>query len=241
MNFAHRSYQQELLDGNDIPFEDIKLNMKELDFINAKLGGHNITLQGLKTMLKNPGNRNDAISIMEIGCGGGDNLRVIKNYCERRNIKVQLSGVDINPHCIEFARSRKENAKIEFHTSDYKLMQLDKKPDIIFNSLFCHHFNDEEVKQIFSWMKQNSSIGFFVNDLHRHPLAYYSIKSLTKFFSKSYLVKNDAPLSVLRGFKRDELEMFYAQCLPAGRAGSIFNAQLHWKWAFRWLLIAFND
>ena len=234
MNFSHRSYQQELLDRNDIPFEDIKQNMKELDFINAKLGGHNITLQGLRTLLKNMDSRNGAISILEIGCGGGDNLRVIKNYCESRNIKVQLSGVDINAHCIEFARSRKENANIEFYISDYKLVQLDKKPDIIFNSLFCHHFNDEEVKQIFSWMKDNSGIGFFVNDLHRHPLAYHSIKSLTRFFSKSYLVKNDAPLSVLRGFKKNELEAINLQ-------SSIFNFQLKWKWAFRWLLIAFND
>src|SRR5262252_7496079 len=99
MNFSQRSYQQELLDRNDIPFEDIKQNMRELDFINAKLGGHDITLQGLRTMLKNLDLRNIPVSILEIGCGGGDNLRVIKDYCQRRKIKVQLSGVDINPHC----------------------------------------------------------------------------------------------------------------------------------------------
>ena len=206
MNFSVRSYQQELLDRNDI------------------------TLHGLRTRIRNLDTRNSAVSILEIGCGGGDNLRVIKNYCQRRNITVHLSGVDINPHCIEFARSRKENANIEFYTSDYQLLHLDKKPDVIFNSLFCHHFNDVEVKHILSWMKENSRIGFFVNDLHRHPVAYYSIKSLTRFFSKSYLGKNDAPLSVLRGFKKVELETFNVQC-------SIFDAQLHWKWAFRWLLI----
>src|SRR5215470_17339939 len=98
MNFSHRSYQQELLDRDDIPFEDIKQNMKELDFINAKLGGHNITLQGLRRMLKDLDGRSGAISILEIGCGGGDNLRVIRNYCQRRNLDVKLSGVDINPH-----------------------------------------------------------------------------------------------------------------------------------------------
>src|SRR5215470_11753217 len=135
MDFSRRSYKQELLDRNDIPFEDIKQNMKELDFINAKLGGHNITLNGLRTMLKNQDTRYRAVSILEIGCGGGDNLRVINNYCQKRNIRVQLAGVDINPHCIEFAKSRKENAGIEFYTSDYKLMHLNNKPDIIFNSL----------------------------------------------------------------------------------------------------------
>jgi len=154
---------------------------------------------------------------------------------------VKLSGGDINPHCIEFARSRKENEGIKFISSDYRLIEPIPKPDIIFNSLFCHHFTDNEMMEILAWMKQHSTAGFFINDLHRHPLAYYSIKWLTGLFSKSYLVKNDAPLSVLRGFKRGELETFCAQCLPAGQAGSILNAQVKWCWAFRWLLISFNE
>lgn len=232
MDFSKRSYQKELLDRDDIPFEDIKRNMQELDFINKKLGGHKITLKGFKVLIQKI--HRSRISILEIGCGGGDNLRVIKKYCEENNIPVQLTGVDINPHCIDFARSRKENEGIEFISSDYKLYRPANKPDIIFNSLFCHHFTDEEVVEIFTWMKQNSTAGFFINDLQRHPLAYHSIKWLTKVFSKSYLVKNDAPLSVMRGFKRQELEMFNAQC-------SIFNFQLKWKWAFRWLLIVNNE
>jgi 2-polyprenyl-3-methyl-5-hydroxy-6-metoxy-1,4-benzoquinol methylase len=141
-----------------------------------------------------------------------------------------LTGVDINPHCIEFARSRKENNGIGFIASDYKLVKLEEKSDIVFSSLFCHHFNDEELKEIFSWMKENSAIGFFVNDLHRNPLAYYSIKWLTKIFSKSYLVKNDAPLSVMRGFKKAELKNLFEQV-------SLNHAVLKWKWAFRWLMV----
>jgi SAM-dependent methyltransferase len=241
MNFSLRSYEKELLDRDDIPFADIRQNMRELDFINAKLGGHEITLEGIRSMMKRTRsgskNKNERLSILEIGCGGGDNLRVIKNYCKKKNIAVQLSGVDINPHCIEFARSRKENEGIEFLSSDYKLADPFPRPDIIFNSLFCHHFTDKEMTEILVWMKEHSKIGFFINDLHRHPFAYYSIKWLTGLFSKSYLVKNDAPLSVLRGFKRKELEKFMAQCLPAGQAGLMLNAQLKWKWAFRWLLI----
>src|SRR5215467_5205923 len=207
--------------------------MKELDFINKHLGGHKITLNGIKSILKkNPGRKN--ISILEIGCGGGDNLRVIKEYLEKKNISIQLSGVDINPHCIEFARSRKENEGILFFTSDYKLMKPEQKSDIIFCSLFCHHFTDEEVIEILKWLKENSNIGFFINDLHRHPFAYYSIKWLTKIFSKSYLVKNDAALSVLRGFKRKELEIY-------NQRSSTSTIQLNWKWAFRWLMIYLHE
>src|SRR5436190_6236230 len=95
MNFSLRSYEKELLDRDDIPFADIRQNMRELDFINAKLGGHEITLEGIRSMMKRTRsgskNKNERLSILEIGCGGGDNLRVIKNYCKKKNIAVQLS------------------------------------------------------------------------------------------------------------------------------------------------------
>jgi len=234
LDLSKRSYQKELLDRDDIPFEDIRKNMKELDFINKYLGGHKITTCGFKSIFKEAKKKSELISICEIGCGGGDNLRALKKYCDKEKISAEFSGVDINPHCIEFAKSRKENNTIQFFASDYKIVKFERKPDIIFCSLFTHHFTDEEIVEILKWMKENSVIGFFINDLHRHPFAYYSIKWLTKFFSRSYLVKNDAALSVLRGFKRRELEILSAH-------SSVFSFQLKWKWAFRWLLIHINE
>jgi 2-polyprenyl-3-methyl-5-hydroxy-6-metoxy-1,4-benzoquinol methylase len=241
--FSQRSTEKELLDRDDIPFEDIKQNMKELDFINTWLGGHKITVDGLRHLLLRVGHPNafgvthpqqQRINIYEIGCGGGDNLRVIKKYCEQQNINASFTGIDINPHCITFARSRKENEGIAFICSDYQKINFAEQPHIIFTSLFCHHFTNEELKQQFEWMKENTQLGFFVNDLQRHWLAYYSIKFLTQLFSKSYLVKNDAPLSVLRGFTKKEFSQILNQ-------SSIINYQLTWKWAFKWLLIYKHD
>ena len=80
------------------------------------------------------------------------------------------------------------------------------------------------------WMKENCKTGFFINDLQRHPLAYYSIKWITKLFSRSYLVKNDAPLSVARAFEKKEWEQIF---LKAG----IKNYSIRWKWAFRYLIV----
>ena len=53
IDLRYRSYTKELLDKDDIPFEDIRLNMHELNTINSWLGGHNITLVGIKKLLKN--------------------------------------------------------------------------------------------------------------------------------------------------------------------------------------------
>ena len=61
-------------------------------------------------------------------------------------------------------------------------------------------------------------------------MGYYSIKILTSIFSQSYLVKNDAPLSVARGFSRRELKNL---CNEA----NVFKADVCWKWAFRYVVM----
>ena len=160
----NRSYKKELLDGNDIPFADIRQNMKELDFINTHLGGHAITIKGFKQLTQNK----KEIKVCEIGCGGGDNLLAIYNWCHKKNITVQLTGIDYNKDCISVARSQLPVQDTQFITADYKAVNFDnEKPDIIFSSLFCHHFTNEEIIYMLGWMHENAGIGFFINDLHR--------------------------------------------------------------------------
>jgi SAM-dependent methyltransferase len=231
--FERRSYKKELLDGIDIPFNDIQRNMQELDFINKKLGGHDITLDGIVAVIKDQILFNSKLVVVEIGCGGGDNLRAIRNWAERIHLPVQLKGIDINSECIAYAVQQKRNRGIQFVVSDYKDFSFEEKPDIIFSSLFCHHFSEAELVFMVRWMQTNSQLGFFINDLHRHWFPYYTIKLLTKLFSKSYLVKNDAPLSVQRGFKRKDWNTIFE------RAG-IRNFNCKWRWAFRWLLTCQN-
>ena len=228
-SFKNRSYKKELLDRNDIPFKDIKRNMQELDFINRKLGGHDITLDGIVALIQETPILNRQLKIVEIGCGGGDNLRAIKQWAQHIKLPVALLGIDINGECIAYASSQPRNNDIQFIHSDYSLTSFATKPDIVFSSLFCHHFTDDRLVEQLKWMYEKSAVGFFINDLHRHPLAYYSIKALTGIFSRSYLVKNDAPLSVQRGFKKEDWQRLFS-------LAGIDNYTCTWRWAFRWLV-----
>lgn len=230
MNWTQRSYEKELLDRDDIPFADIQQNMRELDVINTRLGGHAITLKGLQILLKRELFQKP-IAVLEIGCGGGDNLRVMKTWATKKKIALTLTGVDINPSCIAFAGSQSNNAGIRFICSDYK--EISQQHDVIFSSLFCHHFTDAELVPMLQWMRRHARLGFFINDLHRHPLAYHSIKFLTRLFSKSYLVKADAPLSVKRGFKKQDWQQLFQKAM-------LTNYAIRWQWAFRWLVIYTN-
>jgi hypothetical protein len=104
------------------------------------------------------------------------------------------------------------------------------KFDIVVATLFMHHFTNEQLIRFFRSLKDQTKIGFVINDIHRHFLALHSIRLLTSIFSKSPMVKNDAPLSVRRAFTREDLVTILADA-------GITTYSLKWKWAFRWQLI----
>jgi 2-polyprenyl-3-methyl-5-hydroxy-6-metoxy-1,4-benzoquinol methylase len=212
-----RSNTLELLDADFIPKKDLFRNLKELNTINTFLGGHKAVLNGFKKF----DGLQDKLSILEIGSGGGDNLNALR----KKNNKNAYLGVDLKEDCVEYARER--YPAIDFICSDYR--NVDKKVDLIFNSLFCHHFKNQDLIEMLKWMDKKSKKGFFILDLHRHLLAYWGIKIWCFFFSKSYLVKNDAPLSVKRGFKRKEWEELLSNA-------GIKNYSITWCWAFRYLI-----
>jgi 2-polyprenyl-3-methyl-5-hydroxy-6-metoxy-1,4-benzoquinol methylase len=226
MDFSTRADLLELLDQPGIPATDIQRNLYELSVINQKLGGHAITIEGFFRLAE----KQTSLHVCEIGCGGGDNLKAIEQKAKRKYSGLSFTGIDINADCIQVAKNARWEKPARFLVSDYKKVHFESKPDIIFCSLFCHHFKEDELIGMFRWMSGNSVLGFFINDLHRHPFAYYSIRMLTSLFSKSYLVKNDAPLSVRRGFKKKELSALL------DKAG-ISNYTIRWRWAFRWLVI----
>jgi 2-polyprenyl-3-methyl-5-hydroxy-6-metoxy-1,4-benzoquinol methylase len=221
LNLTTRSLSKELLDADNIPFKDIERNMKELNTINTLLGGHKITTSALKNFTIQTNT-----TICEVGCGGGDNLKAI----QKKYPTLNFIGIDIKASCTSFA-AKQYGALAKWITEDYKQLNFENnKPDIIFSSLLCHHFTNNELIDLLKWKYENCEQGFFINDLQRNSLAYFLIKILTKLFSKSYLVKNDAPLSVARGFHKKEWELLLQQA-------NIKNYSIQWKWAFRYLII----
>ena len=228
MNFAVRHAGPELMDGHNLPAEDLFLNYRELHTINRLLGGYRITLKGLARLT----NGLDQLSILDVGCGGGDMLKVVAIWGQRNNIKLHLTGVDTSGAAIKYAQNNCIHfPEIEFLQADvFQHLGSGKKYDVIMNTLFMHHFSDEQIITLLRLMKSQATVGFLVNDLQRNKVAYHSIKWLTALFSRSYLVKHDAPVSVLRGFHEEEWWYLLSRALIA-------TADISWEWAFRYLLI----
>ncbi len=234
IDLSKRSYEKELMDRDDIPFSAMAQTLKELNMVNTHLGGHAITIKGINKLAQKQDKIGEPIRICEIGCGGGDNLYAIFKKFLPRQIPVEFIGIDLNKECIAYAKEKYPQLPCEWICSDYALVAFkDKKPDIIFSSLFCHHFTDEQLLFMLQWLSHNSKTGFFINDLHRHWLAFYLIKYITKFFSRSWLVKHDASLSVARSFRKKDWERLLEK-------SGIMNYAIGWQWAFRWLVTIKN-
>jgi SAM-dependent methyltransferase len=231
-DFSQRSNDLEIMDDLNCSGEVVNQTLRELEFINTWLGGNQVTIDALQKLIGKNGNAKP-IHIADLGCGGGDMLRLIHRWALRNSIPVVLTGIDANPGIIAFAKNNlKELPEIQLQAIDIFSEEFrTMKFDVVIGTLFYHHFSDDQLSSFFRQLSQQVTTGFIINDIHRHPLAFYSIRLLTRLFSKSSMVKYDAPLSVLRAFTKRELVTTLNKAL-------VQNFSIQWKWAFRWQVIA---
>jgi SAM-dependent methyltransferase len=227
-DFSTRTLLPEKMDQPGITVEETQQALRELELVNKLLGGYHVIIDALNKIEW----KNEPVTIMDLGMGGGDMLRAIADWAKQKNRTVNLIGVDRNPVMTAYAKEHSKNLpNIKFITTDvFDDVLLREKTHITMNSLFCHHFDNVGLTNLVKRMYALSSQAVIINDLHRHWFAYYSIKFITAVFSKTYLVKYDAPLSVARSLTRKEWEKILSDA-------GIKNYRLRWMWAWRWQII----
>lgn len=231
LEFSQRATSLEVMDDLDAGGPDLTQALRELDSINYLLGGNYVSLNGLSQLLDahpSPGQ----LHIADLGCGSGDLLRRIRRLLEKKGINARLTGFDANPNVIKFARDHTpETCRIEYEILNIFSDDFQRRiVDVAMGTLFFHHFTDKELVEFFKSTKGRVKVGIVINDIHRHWFAYYSIKWLTGLFSRSPMVKHDAPLSVMRAFRKKEL-------MNILRQAGFTRFRIKWCWAFRWQVL----
>lgn len=231
MNFRHRATTEELMDDLSLASDELRRNLDELETINTWLGGYAPVLDALERLRPQfPAGR--PLHIADLGSGGGDTLRQIARWARKRGLAVELTGIDANPFMLDYARGKsQEYPEISYRQADIFSAEFQQQAyDILTASLFCHHFPSAQLATMLRQWQQQAQLAVVINDLHRHPLAYYSIRWLTRLLRGSYLVQHDAPLSVARAFTRPEWQQLL---YTAG----LTRYTLRWRWAFRWQVV----
>jgi 2-polyprenyl-3-methyl-5-hydroxy-6-metoxy-1,4-benzoquinol methylase len=228
-NLATRSFQPELMDGDTWTRDEYVRTLRQLRLLNVLTNGYRPTLGAVAHFAKS---RTDGrpMRILDIGFGYGDTLRAIARWAVKRGLALELTGIDLNPLSAEVAvAATAPGLPIRYLTGDVFAHEPARPYDVIINALFMHHMNDEQAVKVLRWMAEHSTAGFFINDLHRHRVAYSFIRHFTRLFGFNRLIRNDAPLSVARSFRAHEWPAY------AHRAG-LDPARLNvkWHWAFRY-------
>jgi len=230
-DYAKRSEQIEIMDDFELSGEIIDITLRELETINLLLGGNHVTLSGVSKLIQGR-QATEKLVIADLGCGSGDILKLIRKMLNQKGVAAELIGIDANPNITAFAAEHTSvQDDIRYEALDIFSDEFAKRRfDIVTGTLFFHHFSSGQLINFFRQLKDQVRIGIVINDIHRHWFAYRSINLLTRLFSKSYMVKHDAGVSVMRAFRRNELEKIIH------KAG-FKRYTIKWMWAFRWQVV----
>ena len=227
-----RSEQVEIMDDFDLQGDEMKLLLSDLKTVNTLLGGTNITLGGIKQLLKNC-YANKTITILDIGCGDGEILRKCADLSKKLGFQFELIGLDANPHILNTAREKsKSHTNIKYQTVDiFSKDATIPEHDIALCTLFIHHFPNDSIVQLLRKLANKSKAGIVINDLERSKVAFWLFKLFSFVFLKTKIAKHDGLVSIARSFRRKELQQLSEKIENT-------NSKIRWKWAFRyqWIL-----
>jgi SAM-dependent methyltransferase len=187
---------------DDEQMDDPSLDPKVYDEVLKGLGRVNAwTLAARPTLdfLRRGTRGMTRFSLLDVGSGEGGMLRVIAKWARKRGLEAELTGVDLNPKSEGVARSMTPpDLPIAYRTGDYRDLG---RFDFVVSSLVAHHMTDGQLRDFLRWMEADTDRGWFINDLHRHKLAYWGFPLLTTLLWVHRIVRQDGRLSIARSFR----------------------------------------
>ncbi|MCI0338861.1 MAG: methyltransferase domain-containing protein [Acidobacteria bacterium] len=205
-NFEKRSNEAELMDGSDYSLDELVENLADLRRVNRFLGGQHALTRHLYPMIESLGNRQ--VRLLDIGTGSADIPAKIVDWARARGLRIDFVVIDLNEIAAREALKQTEGyPEIKVVRADALSLPFDDCSfDFVLASMFLHHFENPQAAKLIRSFARVARVALIVNDLRRHPIAYYAIKLLAQLFTRNRLVRNDAAVSVLRGFTEIDIE-----------------------------------
>ncbi len=211
-SLSQRHTAEEQMDAADLPATRYDRVLRDLARVNAVTMAPRATLRFFEAVHARHA-RAAPWRILDVGYGQGDMLRRIARWAGQRGQRVELFGIDLNTRSAASARSATPpDMMIDWRTGDYRDL-AGERWDIVLSSLVAHHMSDGERADFVKFMEDEAALGWMVNDLHRHRLAYLGYPWLARAMGVDPIVRADGQLSIARSFRRDE---WYAMLARAG-------------------------
>lgn len=225
--FSKRSTKLEYLDlGPEYYTVDEYTDcMDKLAKIGKVLGGNSASFKAINQLNFIPE------SILDVGCGGGAFTRLLAE----RYSRTTIVGIDTSLDAIRDAQDKYNSHSLKNlffeHRNNPELKEPTNSFDVVIATLICHHLTDQQLVEFLKEACRISKRAVVINDLHRHPLAYYLFGLISPVLFNNRLIQHDGMLSIKRAFKRKDLEQYL---VAAGITSDKW--EISWNWAFRWIV-----
>ena len=192
--------------------EEARGNLLDLVRVNKYLGGYGI----LRKIVGEFARPDESFSILDIGAASGDMGAAVRRYYPR----AAVTSLDRKPNHLAVAADPK------LVGDAFRLPFRERSFDLVFSSLFLHHFSNEEIVKLLASFGTVARRAVLAIDLERGPLAYYFMPFTRWLMRWQEITVHDGQISVQAAFKREEL-------LALAREAGLARARVtqHRPWA----------
>ncbi|HEY7678751.1 MAG TPA: methyltransferase domain-containing protein [Candidatus Methylomirabilis sp.] len=221
----------ELLDRAGSSDAEVQGSLRDLERLNRHFGGVRTVLLHLRRMTA--GTPRTPITILDVATGGADIPRAICRWARRRGLPVTIEALDRSAQAVAAATAWAVGyPEIRVRRAEAPpLPYPDRSFDVVISSLFLHHLTEAQGVRLLREMERIARRGLIVNDLRRSRTARAVTALATRLLSPNRLTRHDGPMSILRGFRPEELRRM------AARAGLARASTRRHPW-FRLALVA---
>jgi len=218
---------RELLDGPLDDPETLRGNLRDLGWMNRRMGGTAASRRVLDQLLLG---RTVPHTLLDVGTGGADIPLDLLAHAGRRGRTLRVTGIDSRSEVLEAARAvdprlgRAEGLELVLTDGDL-LPWPDRSFDVVHASLLLHHLEPSAAIAFLREAARVARIGVVVNDLVRARHHLLGVRVVVALTSRNRYTRNDAPLSVRRAYTRMELRALLASAAlrPVAEASAPFG------------------
>lgn len=146
------------------------------------------------------------MSILDIGCGGGDVLRRIVRLAARDGYAVQGVGIDPDPRAIDVASNAQQVPGVEYRACfSSELVASDERFDVVLSNHLLHHLSEAEFTGLLADSEALATRIAVHSDIARGRFAYAAFAIGALPVSPGTLLRVDGLRSIRRSYTPSEL------------------------------------
>ena len=195
-----RRDEPELMDVPGLPVAEVEDAYRVLQLVNKQLGNRRTIRREFLRFRREDAEASSEVTVLDVGSGSGDIPEAIRQMVPDR--AIQVVALDRDATAVASARGRSLSV---VQGDALRLPFADRTIDLVVAVKFAHHFHGPSLEYLLGEMARVARHRVLVLDIRRHWLAYWGFVAWSRVFTRNRLVRHDGPLSVLRGFTREEL------------------------------------